>query len=50
MCKVQWSYHTEEEATWERQEDLKAEFLDFFASSFESWGEIPLKRGRFVMP
>jgi hypothetical protein len=21
MCKVQWSHHTEEEATWEREED-----------------------------
>jgi hypothetical protein len=30
MCKVQWSHHTEEEATWEREEELKAEFLSFF--------------------
>jgi hypothetical protein len=27
MCKVQWSHHTEEEATWEREEELKAELL-----------------------
>jgi hypothetical protein len=26
MCKVQWSHHTEEEATWEREEELRAEF------------------------
>jgi hypothetical protein len=26
MCKVQWSHHTEEETTWEREEELKAEF------------------------
>jgi hypothetical protein len=26
MCKVQWSHHTEEEATREREEELKAEF------------------------
>jgi hypothetical protein len=26
MCKVQWSNHTEEEATWEREEEFKAEF------------------------
>jgi hypothetical protein len=26
MCKVQWSHHTEEEATWEREEELKAKF------------------------
>jgi hypothetical protein len=30
MCKVQWSHHAEEEATWEREEQLKAEFLSFF--------------------
>jgi hypothetical protein len=23
MCKVNWSYHTEEEAAWEREEELK---------------------------
>ena len=22
LCKVQWSNHTEDEATWEREEDL----------------------------
>jgi hypothetical protein len=22
MCKVQWSHHTEEEASWEREEEL----------------------------
>jgi hypothetical protein len=38
MCKVQWSHHTEEEATWERKEELKAEFLSFFADPFKSWG------------
>jgi hypothetical protein len=26
MCKVQWSNHTEKEATWEREEEFKAEF------------------------
>jgi hypothetical protein len=30
MCKVQWSYHIEEEVTWEREEELKAEFPFFF--------------------
>jgi hypothetical protein len=24
MCKVQWSNHTEEEATWEKEDQLKA--------------------------
>jgi hypothetical protein len=26
MCKVQSSHHTEEQTTWEREEELKAEF------------------------
>jgi hypothetical protein len=32
MCKVQWSHHTKEEATWEREEQLKAEFPSFILS------------------
>jgi hypothetical protein len=38
MCKVQWSHHTEEEATWEREEELKVEFLNFFSDPSESRG------------
>jgi hypothetical protein len=38
MCKVQWSHHTEEEATWEREEGLKAEFPSFFSDLFKSQG------------
>jgi hypothetical protein len=38
ICKVQWSHHTKEEATWEREEDLKTEFPDFFTDSSESHG------------
>jgi hypothetical protein len=38
MCKVQRSHHTEEEATWEREEELKAEFSSFFSDQFESRG------------
>jgi hypothetical protein len=26
MCKVQWSNHTEEEVTWAKEDQLKAEF------------------------
>jgi hypothetical protein len=26
MCKVQWSHHSEDEATWEREDELKEEF------------------------
>jgi hypothetical protein len=36
MCKVQWSHHIEEEAIWERGEELKAEFLSFFSDPSES--------------
>jgi hypothetical protein len=38
MCKVQWSHHTEEEATWERKEELKAEFPSFIFNQSESRG------------
>jgi hypothetical protein len=39
MCKVQWSHHTEEEATWEREEEeLKEEFPSFFTDPSESRG------------
>jgi hypothetical protein len=36
MCKVQWSPHTEEEATWEREEELNAELPRFFPGTYES--------------
>jgi hypothetical protein len=36
MCKVQLSHHTEDEATWEREEELKAEFPSFFSDLSES--------------
>ena len=38
FCKVQWNHHSEEEATWEREEDLKAEHPHLFASQPESRG------------
>jgi hypothetical protein len=36
VCKVQWSHRTEEEATCEREEELKAEFSSFFSDFSES--------------
>jgi hypothetical protein len=33
MCKVQWNKHSEDEATWEREEDLRAEHPHLFESS-----------------
>jgi hypothetical protein len=36
MCKVQWSNHTKDETTWEKDEQLKAEFSDIFSDLYES--------------
>jgi hypothetical protein len=33
---VQWSNHTEEEATWDKEDQLKAEFPDMFSNLSES--------------
>jgi hypothetical protein len=30
MCKVQWSHHTEDEATWEHEEELRAYYPEIF--------------------
>jgi hypothetical protein len=38
MCKVQWSNHTEEDATWEKEDQLKAEFPEIFSILSESRG------------
>jgi hypothetical protein len=38
MCKEQGSHHTEEEATCEREEELKAEFPSFFFTPSDSLG------------
>jgi hypothetical protein len=38
MCKVQWSHLTEEEATWEREGELKAEFPNFLSNQSKSRG------------
>jgi hypothetical protein len=38
MCKVQWSNRTEEEATLEKQDQLKAEFPKIFSNLSKSRG------------
>ena len=38
FCKVLWSHHTEEEATWEREEDLRGDHPHLFSSQPESQG------------
>jgi hypothetical protein len=32
MCRVQWSHHTEDEATWEREDELRKTYPDLFAN------------------
>ena len=32
MCKVQWSHHGEDEATWERGKELHIDFPHLFPS------------------
>jgi hypothetical protein len=38
MCRVQWSHYAEDEATWEREDELQVEFPQLFASPTESQG------------
>jgi hypothetical protein len=35
MCKVRWGHHSEEEVTWEREDDLMAKYLCWGPSSSE---------------
>jgi hypothetical protein len=50
ICRVQWSKHGVEEATWEREEALKKEFPHLFRSQPNLKDEIHFKWGRFVTP
>jgi hypothetical protein len=42
---VQWSHHSDKEATWEHEDQLRSEYLSFFSSSWESRGVIPSRGG-----
>jgi hypothetical protein len=33
MCKVQWSHHTEDKATWEHEKELRADYPELLLSS-----------------
>jgi hypothetical protein len=44
MCKVQWSHHSEDEATWEREDELRAEFPSYSQKFFNLEDEILLTR------
>jgi hypothetical protein len=50
MCKVQWSHHLEDEATLERENELKEEFPQLFSKLPESRDEILFKGVGFVTP
>jgi hypothetical protein len=38
MCKMQWTNHTKDEATWEKEDQLKVEFPDIFSNLSQSRG------------
>jgi hypothetical protein len=42
MCKVQWSHHTEDEATWEHEEALRVHYPELFLS------DSSISRARFL--
>jgi hypothetical protein len=42
MCKVQWSHHTKDEATWEHEEELRANYPELFLSASR------ISRARFL--
>jgi hypothetical protein len=48
FCRVQWSRHSEAEATWEREDALRKEFPHLFDQQPNLEDEIPSKWGRFV--
>jgi hypothetical protein len=35
MCKVQWSHHTEDEATLENEEECRVDYPELFPSASE---------------
>jgi hypothetical protein len=43
MCKVKWGHHSEEEATWEREDDLRAKYPNSLLASLNLEGEILLR-------
>jgi hypothetical protein len=48
IYRVQWSRHTEAEATWEREDALRKEFPHLFRNQANLEDEIHFKWGRFV--
>src|SRR3954464_447613 len=50
FLKVQWSHHSEKEATWEREDRLRAEYPSFLPQTSESRDEILLSGGVLLEP
>jgi hypothetical protein len=50
VCKVQWSHHTEEEATWKREEELRPSFQVSFLIHLNLKVEIHFKGVRVGTP
>ena len=50
FLKVQWSHHSEKEATWEREDCLSAEYPSFLPQTSESRDEILLSGGELSEP
>jgi hypothetical protein len=50
FLKVQWSHHSEKEATWEREDRLRLEYPSFFPTSPESRDAILLSGGELSHP
>ena len=51
MCRVQWSHHSEAEATWEREDELRKTYqISLLASPAESRGRDSYKGVGSVTP
>ena len=48
LCRVQWSRHSEAEATWEREDALRKEFPHLFRNQPNLEDKIHFMWGRFV--
>ena len=50
FLKVQWSHHSEKEATWEREDRLHSDYPSLFPTTSESRDEILLSGGELSQP
>jgi hypothetical protein len=50
MCKIQWSHHTEDEATWEHEKSSEQITPNYSRAFPESRGRDSFKGDRFVTP